>query len=576
MLFIGLVEDRKSKNLIQQAPAPDIQKYRVPFRLGMGRQIKVLLIDGYIDDPAALGVPPYISPVVRAIAGAAIDAGADEVGYMTADMLRGGAEVPEADVSVVMSGNTVPGKYLRSMPMSVRELEALVPRLRGWRLVGGSAADSPAAAGFDFVIRRDLAASLYDGMTGKEVGERYRTLDEWNRWMMLGAEIVQQHQDFPEPLIAEVESYRGCHRWSTGGCSYCIEPLKGRPLMRSPSDIISEASRLRELGVRNLRVGGQTCIVSYGSEDDSPVPRPDPGKVADLFEGLKSLDFDVLHVDNANAAVISSYPEESERVLETIAGCCTDGNVLALGMETADPRVVVENNLNSTPDQVMDAVRAINRIGGARGPNGLPRLLPGLNIICGLDGETADTYRMDMDLLARIRDEGLMVRRINIRQVLPVRRGFDVRVDQRRFKRFKEQVREDVDRVMLERVAPRGTVLRNVYTELHDGNVTFGRQIGSYPLLVGIPYRVPLGEFRDVCVTDWGFRSVTGVTYPFDINSMPMSALAALPGIGRKRASRIVMERPLSGFEDLLAVVEDPHVVDGLRDLLVFGGGTQE
>ena len=38
--------------------------------------IRVLLIDGYIDDPAALGVPPYISPIIRAIAGAAMDAGA--------------------------------------------------------------------------------------------------------------------------------------------------------------------------------------------------------------------------------------------------------------------------------------------------------------------------------------------------------------------------------------------------------------------------------------------------------------------------------------------------------------------
>ncbi len=536
----------------------------------MSRDIRVLLVDGYIDDPAALGVPPYISPVVRAIAGAALDAGADEVTYLSADMLRRGARVPEADVSVVMSGNTVPGKYLRSMPMSARELAALVPRLTGWRLVGGSAAGTEAAKGFDFVIGKDLAASLYDGMCGREVGERYRTLEEWNRWMLLGADIVTQHQDFPQPLIAEVESYRGCHRWSTGGCSYCIEPLKGKPLMRRPEDIVAEASRLRELGVRNLRVGGQTCIVSYGSEDGSPVPRPDPERVDDLFEGLQSLGFDVLHVDNANAAVIATHPEESGRVLETLAHRCTDGNVLALGMETADPRVVIENNLNSTPEQVLDAVRAINRIGGGRGPKGLPRLLPGINIVCGLDGETPSTYSMDMEFLKKVRDEGLTVRRINIRQVLPVRRGFDVRVDQRRFRRFKDEVREDIDRVMLERVAPYGTVLRDVYMELHDGNTTFGRQIGSYPLLVGIPYKVDLGTFRDVYVTDWGFRSVTGVTYPFDINSMPMSALAGLPGIGRKRASRIVMERPLDGFDHLLEVVGDPGVVDRLRDLVVF------
>lgn len=536
----------------------------------MAREISVLLIDGYIDDPAALGVPPYISPMSRSIAGAALDAGADRVEYLTVDMIRRGARIPEASVSVVLSGNTVPGKYLRSMPMSQKELAALLPRLKGWRMVGGSAADSPAAEGFDFIVKRDLAASLYDGIIGKEIGERLRTLEEWNRWMLLGADIVTAHQDFPQPLIAEVESYRGCHRWASGGCSYCIEPTKGRPLMRSPSDIIAEAARLRELGVRNLRVGGQTCIVSYGADPDSPVPTPNPEAVEELFEGLRSLGFDVLHVDNANAAVIASHPDEAERVLETLVARCTDGNVLALGMESADPIVVRENNLNSTAGQVLEAVRMINRIGGSRGPNGMPRLLPGINVVCGLDGETAATYAMDMDLLGRIRDEGLAVRRINIRQVLPIRREFDVRVDQRRFKRFKDDVRENIDRVMLERVAPYGTVLRNVYTELQDGNTTFGRQIGSYPLLVGIPYKVETERFVDVYVTDWGYRSITGVTYPFNINEMPMSALAALPGIGKKRAQRLAAERPFEGFDDLLGVLEDPHVVDRLRDLVVF------
>ena len=537
----------------------------------MAKEISVLVVDGYIDDPAALGVPPYISPMIRSIAGAAKDAGADRVDYLTIDMIRHGAMIPQDSVSVVLSGNTVPGKYLRSMPMSGKELAALVPRLGGWKLIGGSAASSDAAEGFDFSIKRDIAASLYDGMSGKEVGERLRTLDEWNRWMLLGADIVASHQDFPEPLVAEVESYRGCHRFSNGGCSYCIEPTKGRPLMRSPDDIIAEASRLRELGVRNLRVGGQTCIVSYGSDPDSPVPTPVPEKVDDLFEGLQSLGFDVLHVDNANAAVIASHPEESGQVLETLARRCTPGNVLALGMESADPRVVMENNLNSTADQVMDAVRTINRIGGSRGSNGMPLLLPGINIICGLDGETAASYDMDMDILARIRDEGLMVRRINIRQVLPVRREFSTKVDQRRFKKFKEQVREDIDRTMLERVAPYGTVLKNVYMELQDGNTTFGRQIGSYPLLVGVPYKVDVEEFRDIYVTDWGFRSITGVTYPFDINSMPMSALAALPGIGKKRAQRLAAERSFKDFDGLLRVLEDPHVVDGLRNIVVFG-----
>ena len=536
----------------------------------MENEISVVLIDGYIDDPAALGVPPYISPMIRSIAGAAIDAGADRVEYISIDMIRQGKEIPNADVTAVLSGNTVPGKYLRSMPMSTKELRNIFPKLKGWRLISGSAADTEEAKAFDFVIKKDLAASLYDGMNGKEVGERLRTLDEWNRWMMLGANIVTQHRDFPQPLVAEIETYRGCHRYSTGGCSYCIEALKGKPLMRPPEDVLAEAKKLRGLGVRNIRVGGQTCIVSYGSLDDSPVPRPNPEAVEKLFSGLHAMGFDTIHVDNANPAVISAYPEESRKVLESIAKHCTDGNVLALGMETADPRVVIENNLNSTSDQVLDAIRMINEVGGERGERGMPKLLPGINIICGLDGETKSTYGMDLDFLRKVRDEGLMIRRINIRQVLPIRREFKVKVNQKTFKKFKEEVREEIDRAMLERMVPYGTILKDVYMELNDGNVTFGRQIGSYPLLVGVPYRLDIEKPYDIFVTEWGFRSITGITYPFDINKMPLGALEALPGIGKKRAAKLVIERPFRDLDDISRAIDDPTVIERLRDIVTF------
>jgi len=533
----------------------------------MTRNIKVVLIDGYIDDPAALGVPPYISPMVRSIAGASIDAGAT-VEYISADMIRKGKKLPEADVSVVLSGNTVPGKYIRSMPMSMKELEGLVPKLKGWKMIGGSAASSPVAEMFDFSIKTDPAASLYDGMIGKEVDERYRTLDEWNRWMILGAEIITQHQDFPHPLIAEIESYRGCHRYKSGGCSYCIEPLKGSPLMRSPGDIIAEAEKLVSLGIKNIRIGGQTCIISYGSIDRSETPRPNPDAVRELFTGLKDLDLNVLHVDNANPAVISSYPDESKEIIRILAECCTSGNVLALGLESADPIVFKENNLNSTSEQLMDAVRIINEIGGERGPSGLPKILPGINLICGLDGETDRTYKLDIELLKKILDEGLMVRRINIRQVMPMRRNFDTRINTGTFKKFKETVREEIDQEMLKRLVPKGTVLKDVYMEIHDGNTTFGRQIGTYPILVGIPYKVEIGSTHDITITDWGFRSITGITTPFNINTMPMSAIEELPGIGKKRAAKIVLNRPYRSMEDLKDVIEDVAVFEGLLNMI--------
>jgi radical SAM superfamily enzyme with C-terminal helix-hairpin-helix motif len=277
---------------------------------------------------------------------------------------------------------------------------------------------------------------------------------------------------------------------------------------------------------------------------------------------------DILHVDNANPAVISTHPAESREVIETLVECCTAGNVLALGLESADPIVFRENNLNSTSDQLMDAVRTINEIGGERGKTGLPKLLPGINLICGLDGETDITYRTDMDLLKRILSEGMMVRRINIRQVMPLRKDFGTKVDKNSFKKFKEAVREEIDREMLKRIVPKGTLLKDVFMEIHDGNTTFGRQIGTYPILIGIPYKVEIGSVHDITVTDWGFRSITGITTPFDINAMPMSAIEGLPGIGKKRAAKIVVGRPYSSMDELRKAIDDPAVLDDLQNII--------
>jgi radical SAM superfamily enzyme with C-terminal helix-hairpin-helix motif len=239
-------------------------------------------------------------------------------------------------------------------------------------------------------------------------------------------------------------------------------------------------------------------------------------------------------------------------------------------MESADENVISMNNLNSTPEQVMRAVRMINDIGSERGDNGMPKLLPGLNLISGLDGETPGTYAANTDFLKRLSDEGLMIRRINIRQVLPVRREFSTRVDGNRFKRYKRSIRENIDAPMLRRIVPVGTVLKNVYLEIVDGGLTFGRQIGSYPLLIGLPYRTDIDRFCDVIITDHGFRSITGIECPFPINKAGMAAVSSLPGIGKKRAARIMIARPFANEDQLAAAVDDTSAAERLIGIVTF------
>ena len=88
--------------------------------------------------------------------------------------------------------------------------------------------------------------------------------------------------------------------------------------------------------------------------------------------------------------------------------------------------------------------------------------------------------------------------------------------------------------------------------------------------MVGIPYKLELGRSYDIVITDWGMRSITGMENEIDINHLTMTSLAGLPGIGKKRASKIVMARPFTDLAQLEKVIDDPHVFNDLRDHIVL------
>ena len=48
---------------------------------------ETVIIDGYVDEPACLGVPPYISPYIRTVAGVLKEHGLSPE-YITIDQLR--------------------------------------------------------------------------------------------------------------------------------------------------------------------------------------------------------------------------------------------------------------------------------------------------------------------------------------------------------------------------------------------------------------------------------------------------------------------------------------------------------
>ncbi len=537
--------------------------------------MRVVILDGYVDEPSNFGVPPYISPYPRYVAGAVRDAG-HSWEYVTVDRVRAGHPL-NGDLLVVLSGPIVPGKYLRSLPISEKEIVHHARGFQGPRVFGGPLArfryyDDSLVEPFDWVALRDIDTAVFDWLRTGEWTHRDRTMEEWDLWALLGADAIRAHPDFPEPLTVELDTSKGCVRYVNKGCSFCIEPMYGKPKFRPVDGVLAEVARLAELGGVNFRLGGQADFFSYQAIGlgSSPTPQVNVGAIHALLEGIRAAapNLKVLHTDNGDPAMMIAHPDEAMAALRDLVRFATPGTILSFGLESADPRVTDANNLNIDADGCLEAIRMVNAVGRERGENGMPRLLPGLNFVAGLDGETKKTFELNLVFLKRLLEEDLWVRRINIRQVRPVRREFEPTGLYREFRRFKEAVRTGIDHEMLQRVVPEGTVLRDVFLELQDGHVAYGRQIGTYPILVGLPYDAPLNRFVDVRVTSHGQRSLTAVEYPLDVNRAPLAAISALPGIGAKRAARIVRARPFDSLPAFVASLDDPAVADRVAPFL--------
>jgi len=539
-----------------------------------------LIIDGYVDEPACLGVAPYISPYVREVAGVLSERGYTP-GYVTIDQVRSDpalvAGQGRGDLVVMIAGLTVPGTYIGGKPATLTEIQQLGTLFRepttaiggpiafGYAPGGGRKAIRQAIAGFDVTLTGSPAVALDAWLSGGEpAGSTDYSLTD--PWCVAGAGIIARHPAFPY-VMCELETATGCSRATVGGCSFCTEPFYGLPRYRSIEGIAEEVAALRAAGARHFRLGRQPDLLAYQSSGgEFPVPRPEV--LRELFSAIRESapDLRTLHIDNINPGTIARHEEAAREALAAIVAGHTPGDIAAFGMETADPAVVAANNLKAMPDDVFRAIEVVNDVGGKR-TGGIPELLPGLNFIVGLAGETPATFDENEAFLRRVLKAGLLVRRVNIRQVMPFEgtaayEENTLGLHDARFRAFKEWTRREFDEPMLSRVFPAGTILSDVIVEV-AGKPSFGRQMGSYPILVGIPLVLPAGSVLDAVVVDQGMRSVTALPCPVEINTLPVAALRWIPGVGKKRAAAIAARRPFGSLAEFRKVAGETPV-DGV------------
>ena len=227
--------------------------------------VRRTILDCYTDEPAGLGVPPFVGVWPRYVAGlrdgdaiyltiddirlvryvesvprVVIDPPAGRTHIEVLNHTRPYEEIRQVlentDELVIIAGVQTPGKYLSARPGTLREANKLLApfQLRrvltgpvltgGTQFRGGSQAQLPGAAEFDEL--RPLTFDSYEDLQPHALG---------------GARIVGQMTRLANRIV-ELETGRGCPREK--GCSFCTEPLKHKVEWRRPELIVEEARRL--------------------------------------------------------------------------------------------------------------------------------------------------------------------------------------------------------------------------------------------------------------------------------------------------------------------------------------------
>ncbi|MFH1439170.1 MAG: radical SAM protein [Candidatus Woesearchaeota archaeon] len=543
-----------------------------------------IIIDCYTDEPAGLGVPPYLGTYPRYLYGYLKSNYQDEnIYYLTIDdlrlFLRYNNKTPTTKLSektnikihnltinspnikeilINLSGKDeiyfilgvhVPGKYLTAVPCTLRELNLLLKGLSDKvknfnlpkKILTGPASTKfgTRSEGGKFAEKQECFTNEFFDEVNPEIVSDY---DRIAKYAIAGSEMIQQI-GWPY-IITEIETSRGCKKRRDGKgknapCSFCTEPLKHALEFRKINDIIDEVKALSKKGIKYFRLGKQSDFFLW-----------DEKGMKTLLKTIRDeCEIDVLHIDNANPVLIT------EEKVKLVVKYCTPGNIAALGVESFDKDVVEANNLNSTPEKALEAIRIINKYGADRGEeldkdnksskkgknnkenvkyndyNGMQKFIPGINILFGLIGENKKTHIENMKYLQQILDENLLLRRINIRQVavFPETQiekecgNKYLKKNKKYYWRWRNEIRQNIDNEMLKRLVPVGTILKNCIAEIYDGKTTFLRQIGTYPLIIGVKgenikkdgkiiegKRLELGKFYDVKVTGHMLRSIVG------------------------------------------------------------------
>ncbi len=304
-------------------------------------------------------------------------------------------------------------------------------------------------------------------------------------------EVLSEAKDFPTDLPSERESKWsawlpisiGCNNF----CTYCIVPyVRGREKSRSIEDIVSDARRLKQDGVKEITLLGQN-VNSYG-RDLYKEPR-----FADLLRevsatGIERIRFATSHPKDLNDDVIKAFGE-----LDNLMPA------LHLPVQSGSNAILKAMNRRYTREHYLETIQKLRAV--------RPDIALSTDIIVGFPGETEEDFQQTYDLIKEVGYHQVFTFIYSKREGTPAARMVDDtprEVIQERFERLVDLVQENALAVNQPELDTTVKVLVEGVSK-RDPNVLAGRSPKNQTVHAPIPQGARIedleGSIVDVHIT---------------------------------------------------------------------------
>lgn len=197
-----------------------------------------------------------------------------------------------------------------------------------------------------------------------------------------------------------VSIMEGCNNF----CTYCIVPyVRGRELSRSPGDILHEVRNLTEAGVKDITLLGQNVNSYHWVDAGRTLNFPDLLQEVSKVSGMSRLRF------------TTSHPKDlSDALLDCFASLQVLAPHIHLPFQAGSNRVLRKMGRGYSREHYMSLIHALR--------TAQPDIAITSDVMVGFPGESDEDFLETMDLVGRVRFDGLFSFKYSDRDGTPAAR----------------------------------------------------------------------------------------------------------------------------------------------------------